>query len=131
MLHSPTLPALISSSIPVTITLTSFMENLALFFGDCDHLTLGLQTLQKFNNNVGIKANPIKSFYIPFNSPCNRPLIVNNQIVYTATKYQKQRLLSSIFNIASDLKESTRHALSNLTNNLQILKRKSISPFRL
>jgi hypothetical protein len=52
MLHSPTLHAVISSSIPVTITLTSFMEDLAIYFADPNHLTLGLQTLQKFNINV-------------------------------------------------------------------------------
>jgi Reverse transcriptase (RNA-dependent DNA polymerase) len=101
LLHYPTLPALISPSTPVTITLTSFMDDLDLFFGDLDQLTLGLQTLQKFNNIVGTKANPAKSSYIPFNSPCDNPLIINNQILNTATKYKKQRLLGSIFNIAS------------------------------
>jgi hypothetical protein len=45
MLHFPTLPALISSSSHVTITLTSFMDDLALFFGVHDQLSLRLQTL--------------------------------------------------------------------------------------
>jgi hypothetical protein len=58
MLHSPTLPALISSAIPVTITLTSFSDNLALFFGNQNQLTLGLQTLQKFHNIVEITGKP-------------------------------------------------------------------------
>jgi Reverse transcriptase (RNA-dependent DNA polymerase) len=42
MRHSPTLPALMSSSIPKIITVTSFMDDLILFFGDRDQLTLGL-----------------------------------------------------------------------------------------
>jgi hypothetical protein len=131
MLHSSTIPALISSSISVTVTLTSFMDNLALLFGDRNQPTLGLLTLQKFNNVVRIKANPAKSSYIPSNSPSDNPLIKNNQIINTATKYEKQRLLGSFFNITSGLKESTRHALSNLTKNLKIFNRKSISQFRL
>jgi hypothetical protein len=107
------------------------MDDLALFFGDPNQLTICLQILQKFNNIVGIKANPAKGSYIPFNSPCENSGIINNQIVNTATKYEKQRLLGSFFNIASGLKESTRHALSNLTMNLKILNIKSISPLRL
>jgi Reverse transcriptase (RNA-dependent DNA polymerase) len=131
MLHCPLLHAFMSSSIPVTITLTSFMDDLAFSFGAHVQLTLGLQTLQKFYNILGIKANPAKSFYIPFNSPCDNPLIITNKIVTTATKYEKQKLLRSLFNIGSGLKESTRHGLSNLTKNLKILNRKSINPFRL
>jgi hypothetical protein len=86
MLHSRTLPAFISSAISVTITLTSFMDDLALFCGDQDQLTLGLKTLQKFNNIVGIKANPAKSSYIPFNYLSDNPLSINYQIIITATK---------------------------------------------
>jgi hypothetical protein len=131
MLHPPTLPALMSSFIPITIIPTSFMDNLALFFGDRYQLTLSLQTFQKFNNIVGIKANAAISYFFPFNSACDNPVIINNQIISTVTKNEKQRLLGSFFNIASGLKESTRHALSNLTNNLKILIRKSSSPLRL
>jgi hypothetical protein len=95
MPYFPTLPALKSLSISLTITIISFMGNLALYFGDSNELTLGLQTLEKFKNIVGIKANTAKSSYMPFISPRDKPLIINNQIINTATKYKKQRLLCS------------------------------------
>jgi hypothetical protein len=68
--------SIVENATPINITLTSYMDDLALFFNTHTDLISGLETLSSYNNLVGIGANPAKSVYCAFNSTNNEPKIV-------------------------------------------------------
>jgi hypothetical protein len=113
------------------LQLTSFVDDLALFFNSREDMERGLTLLQEFNKIAGIRANPTKSVYCPIN--CSNPLavIVNNKAISPANKRTKQRLLGSFFSPAHGIRNSLHHAAAVLKKNLSILNSKMIGPQRL
>jgi Reverse transcriptase (RNA-dependent DNA polymerase) len=122
---------IVNNATPINITLTSYMDDLALFFNTRPDLISGLEMLSSYNNLVRICANPAKSVYCAFNSTNNEPITLGNQTIAPANDRQRQRLLGVYFNPSNGIKESSRHATESLCSLIKKIASKSIGPARL
>jgi Reverse transcriptase (RNA-dependent DNA polymerase) len=115
---APKMQELIDNATEIELQLTSFVDDLALFFNSREDMERGLTLLQEFNKIAGIRTNPTKSVYCPIN--CLNPLtvIVNNIATSPANKRTKQRLLGSFFSLALGIR-------NYCTTQLQFSKRVS------
>jgi Reverse transcriptase (RNA-dependent DNA polymerase) len=125
---APKMQELIDNATEIELQLTSFVNDLAMFFNSREDMERGLTLLQEFNKIAGICANPTKSVYCSIN--CSNPLtaIVNNKAISPANKRTKQRLLGSFFSPALGMLNSLHHATAVLKKSLSILNSKMIGP---
>jgi Reverse transcriptase (RNA-dependent DNA polymerase) len=120
-LAAPKMQELIDNATEIELQLTSFVDDLALFFNSREYIERGLTLLQEFNKIAGICANPTKSVYCPINCPNPLVVIANNIAISAANKRTKQRLLGSFFSPALRIHNSSHHATAVLKKSLSIL----------
>jgi hypothetical protein len=119
---------LIDNATEIELQLTSFVDDLALFFNSREDMERGLTLLQEFKKIAGFCAKPTKSVYCPINCPNPLAVIVNNIAISPANKRTKQRLLGIFFSPALRIRNSSHHAASVLKKSLSILNSKMIGP---
>jgi Reverse transcriptase (RNA-dependent DNA polymerase) len=128
---APKMQELINNATEIESQLTSFVNDLALFFNSREDMERALTRPQEFNKIAGIRANQTKSVYCLINCPNPLAVIVNNIAISPANQRTKQRLLGSFFSPALGIRNSLHHASTVLKKSLSILKSNLIGPQRL
>jgi hypothetical protein len=110
MQASPTINNLIRETSLINIQLTSFMDDLAIFFHNQEDIICGTHLIGSFNSIVGIRANIKKSAYIAINSYGNEPIPIGNSSITHATPRTKHRLLGGFLSQTLGTRESLCYA---------------------
>jgi hypothetical protein len=122
---------LIDNATEIEPQLTSFIDDLALFFNSREDMERGLILLQEFKKIAGIRANPAKGVSRLINCSNLLAAIVNNVHISPANKCTKQRLLESFFVSALGICNSSHQVTVILKKSLSILNNKIIGLQRL
>jgi hypothetical protein len=109
---SPTIETLLGKTQSVKIQLTSFMDNLAIFFNNCEDIIRGTGLITSFNSLVVICTNPNKSPYITYNWSNNNPFPIGNTTIHHATPRTPLKILGDFFSKTLGTCESLHNAKS-------------------
>jgi Reverse transcriptase (RNA-dependent DNA polymerase) len=107
----------------IEILMTSFMDDLCMFFNTKQQEEKAIELVQEFNTIAKIRTNPTKSQYVAFNCKDKTPLIVNQKEIFPAKSTINIRLLGSFFSMRNCLKNSSKRSIAFLNKETLILNK--------
>jgi hypothetical protein len=128
MQTSPTITGLVKYTNFINIQLTSFMDDLAIFFNNHEDSICGTNSIRSFSSIVRIHADITKSAYICINSPSNEPIFVENFAIAHAKPQTKHQLQEAFFSQPLGTRESLRRAKTKIKELCYLLKSRTYRP---
>jgi hypothetical protein len=96
--------------------MSSYIDNLGMFFNTKPQLESALSTVNKLNKTAKIGTNQTKSEYVAMNWKDTTLLQTNNKIIHPVNKKKNIRQLGSYLDTKSFLKKSSIQYNKTLSN---------------